>query len=147
MIIAIAAALSLLAQAGSQPASETWRESVTRHGTILSVGEPANATIQIRCVRPGVVRAYLAGLYTGEGPEPRRVIISSGRARSAYRLQFGLDAEGGFSTDVPVRSAPLVAFGRNGALTFAAAGAELDGNATTPAEIQTISRFLRRCRG
>jgi hypothetical protein len=147
MITGAAAVLSLLAQAVSQPASETWRESASGLGPVLSLGEPDNAMIRIRCVRRGVLRAYLGGLYTGDGPQPRAVSVSSGRARSVYRLRFGVDPEGEFSADIPIQSAPMISFGRSGRLSFAAAGAELDGDAAKPEEIRVVSAFLRRCGG
>lgn len=147
MITGLAAVLSLLAQTESQPASDTWRESASGLGPMLSLGEPDNAMIRIRCVRRGVLRTYLGGLYTGDGPEPRHVSVSSGRARSAYRLRYGVDPEGGFSADIPIRSAPMISFARSGRLSFAAAGSELDGDATSPEEFRAVSAFLRRCGG
>jgi hypothetical protein len=146
MIIGVAAALSLLGQAQLVPPSETWRARASERGTILSFGEPDNAAIQIHCLRPGILRIYLAGLYTGDGPEPRRVAVRSSRVRGSYRFVYGADADGGFSTDIPAGAPVMVAFERNGNLSFEAANAEVGGNATTPAEIRAISAFIRRCR-
>lgn len=145
MITSVAAALLHLTQAEASLASEKWRQSSSSLGTILSSGDPDNALVQFRCVRRGVVRTYLAGLYTGDGPEPRRVTVTSGRARSVFRLQYGVDALGGFSADIPIQSRVMVSFQRNGALTFTAAGAEIGGDPASPVGIEVIAAFLRRC--
>jgi hypothetical protein len=147
MTIGAAAVLLLLAQAETPPASEAWRESASDGGTVLSSGDPDHALVQFRCVRRGVVRAYLGGLYTGDGPEPHRVTVRSGRARSVYRLQSGVDNQGGFSADIPIQSSTLVSFERSGELSFVAAGAEVGSERATRAEIEAISAFLRRCGG
>lgn len=140
-----AAVALLLVQADT--AEYAWRVTDTDHGPVLSEGDPQSAMIQMRCIRPGVVRTYLAGLYTGDGPEPRRVTVSSVRARAGYRLRYRADSAGGFSADIPVGSGPIMSFARNGRLTVAAAGSELSGDVTTAEELQIVAGFLLRCRG
>jgi len=144
-MIAIAAALSLLAQAEAAP--ETWREVASEAGAVLSLGEPDNAMIQIRCVRRGVVRADLAGLYTGEGPQPHRVTVSSARARASYRLSFGADDQGRFSAEIPATAPVMASFQRTGELNFRARNVHLESNAASAPEIAVIAGFLARCRG
>lgn len=137
-MIAVATLLMLSLQAD---AAETWRESASPQGTVISFGEAANATIQLTCIRPGVIRADLSGLYTGEGREPRRVMAESGRVRASYRLAN----DGGFSAEIPASAPVMQAFGRSARLRFSAANAELSGDGT-PAEIPAVSGFLARCR-
>ena len=137
-MIAIAAILMLSLQSG---AGDTWRESAAEQGTVLSFGEAANATIRLTCIRPGVIRADLSGLYTGEGREPRSVVAESGRIRASYRLAYN----DGFTVEIPARAAVMQAFGRNARVRFRAAGVELTGDGT-PAESPTVAGFLARCR-
>lgn len=137
-MIALAAVLMLSFQAD---AADTWRESASGEGAVLSFGEAANATIRLTCIRPGVIRADLSGLYTGEGREPRRVVAESGRARASYRLTY----DDGFSAEIPAMAAVMQAFGRSARLRFRAAGAELTGDGL-PSETSTVAGFLARCR-
>ena len=140
-MIALVAALMLSLQADAE-AAESWRESNSGHRAVLSFGEAANALIRLSCARPGVIRADLSGLYTGEGPEPRRVVVESGRVRGSYPLFFN-DA---FSAEMPVTAPVMRAFGRSARLRFAAANVELTGDATQSSESRTVSAFLARCR-
>lgn len=140
MMALVTLILSLSAQA---PAGSTgWQESPSDRGPVLSYGAAANAPISLRCVRPGILRADLGGLYTGEGPEPRRVRAASGRVSASYLLSFG---HSGFTAEVPAGDRVMQAFRRSGRLRFTAAGAELAGEATGPAEIQLVAAYLRRC--
>lgn len=143
-MIAFAAFLSLLGQA--VPAAESWRETATEAGEVLSLGEPDNAMIQIRCLRPGLLRADLAGLYTGEGPQPHRVAVESGRTRASYPLLEGADAEARFSAEIPAAAPVVASFQRNGRLNFRALNVHLEGEAASPSEIAVIAGFLARCR-
>lgn len=137
-MIAIAAVLMLSLQAD---AADTWRESASGQNRVLSFGEAANATIQLTCIRPGVIRADLSGLYTGEGREPRSVVAESGRIRASYRLAYN----DGFSAEIPAMSPLMQAFKRNARLHFRAADVELTGDGS-PSESATVSGFLARCR-
>ncbi|HST35742.1 MAG TPA: hypothetical protein VLK25_03830, partial [Allosphingosinicella sp.] len=105
-------------------------------------GAAANAVISLRCVRPGILRADLGGLYTGEGPEPRRVRAASGRVSASYPLTFG---DAGFTAEIPVSARVMQAFGQSGRLRFTAAGAELAGDAPGPSDVQVVAAYLRRC--
>jgi hypothetical protein len=145
-MIAIAAALiSVLAALGDLP--ETWRESVSEDSAILSLGEPAAAAIRMRCVRPGMPRIDLASLYTGEGPQPRRVVVAGSTGRASDPLSNGADDSGRFSTDISVAAPVMLSFGRSGQLRFRAKSAHLSSGAARRPELQAISAFLRRCRG
>jgi len=144
-MIALAALLSVLAQAEIAP--EIWRETATETGGVLSLGELDNAMIQIRCLRPGVLRADLAGLYTGEGPQPHRVAVRSARIRASYPLLEGADAQGRFSAEIPAAAPVMASFQRNGRLNFRALNVFLEGDAATSSEIPVIAGFLARCRG
>lgn len=144
-MIALAAVLSFLAQAEIAP--ESWRETATETGDVLSLGELDNAMIQIRCLRPGVLRADLAGLYTGEGHQPHRVAVESARTRASYPLLEGADGEGRFSAEIPATAPVMASFQRNGRLNFRALNVLLEGDAASPSEIPVIAGFLARCRG
>ena len=86
---------------------QLWRESESPTGAVLSIGDPDSAMIQFRCVRPGTLRMDLAALYTGEGPQPRRVVVESGRVRASYRLTDGADDQARFGADLPA-AAPVI---------------------------------------
>jgi hypothetical protein len=144
-MLALAAVLSFVAQAEIAP--ESWRETATATGDVLSLGELDNAMIQIRCLRPGVLRADLAGLYTGEGPQPHRVTVQSARTRASYRLLESADDAGRFSAEIPATAPVMASFQRTGRLNFQARNVHLEGDAASPAEILVIAGFLARCRG
>lgn len=133
------AALMLSLQAAS---AAGWQESPSERGPVLSFGAPANAVISLRCVRPGILRAELGGLYTGEGREPRRVRAASGRVSASFPLVYG---DTGFTAEIPASAPIMRAFERSGSLRFTAAGAELVGEAGQPAEIQIVAAYLGRC--
>ena len=122
-------------------AADTWRESASGQDRVLSFGEAANATIRLVCIRPGVIRADLSGLYTGEGREPRNVVAESGRIRASYRLAYN----DGFTAEIPARAPVMQAFERSARVRFRAAGVELTGDGT-PSESPTVAGFLARCR-
>lgn len=138
MLVVAAALVAMSFQADA--AEQSWRVSASPQGQVLSDGVPENATIRIVCVSRGQLRAHLSGLYTGEGPEPRSVVVQSGRARTSLRLAYG---EEGFSADIPANAPVMQAFERSGQVAFRAAGGEL----AQSGGVQTVAGFLRSCRG
>jgi hypothetical protein len=144
MMTIATAVLLLLVQTEATP--ESWRETSTESGPLLSYGEAAEASIRFRCVRPGMLRADLASIYTGEGPQPRTVTIQAARTRASYRLSDGADDEGRFSVEIPQSAPVMAAFRRSGALSLRAGRWHMTVRATSTLEIQAIAGFLRRCR-
>lgn len=145
MITIATAALLLLVQTEATP--ETWRETLSESGPLLSYGEAAEASIRFRCVRPGMLRADLASIHTGEGPQPRTAIVESARTRASYRLSDGADDDGRFSVEIPQAAPVMAAFRRNGALRLRAGRWHMTVRATSSLEMQVIAGFLTRCRG
>jgi hypothetical protein len=138
-MIVLALASLLVAQA--DPAPDSWREGTTERGAVLSFGEAANAEIVLSCARPGVIRADLSGLYTGEGREPTSITVISGRARATFRLAY----DGGFSAEIPATAPVMRAFGQSARVTFRASSGELTGDGA-PAQASIVAAFLQRCR-
>jgi hypothetical protein len=145
MMIIATAALLLLVQTEAAP--ETWRQTSAESGPLLSYGEAAEASIRFRCVRPGMLRADLASIYIGEGPQPRTATIESARTRASYRLSDGADEQGRFSVEIPQAAPVMAAFQRNGALSLRAGRWHMTVRATSTLEIQAIAGFLAQCRG
>jgi len=143
MITIAAAALLLLARAEAEP--ETWRESLAEGGSFLSHGAAADAAVRFRCVRPGLLRADLASIYTGEGPQPHNVTFESARTRASYRLSAGADDNGRFSAEIPAIAPVMAAFRRNGALNLRAGRWHMIVRAASSAEIRVVAGFLARC--
>jgi hypothetical protein len=145
MIVIVVAFLAMWAQGAG--ATETWRVSLVQGGAMLSLGEPADASIQMRCVRPRVVRAYLATIYMGEGPQPHAVSVQGSSGRSSFPLSTGADKDGRFSTDIPLSAGVMASFARDGWLRFRAGRAHISSGTAHGPELQAISAFLGHCRG
>jgi hypothetical protein len=139
------AALLLLTQTEATP--EAWRESAAEGRLFLSYGEAVEASVRFRCVRPGMLHADLASIYTGEGPQPYSVTVESARTRASYRLSDGADDNGRFSAEIPTIAPVMAAFRRNGALNLRAGRWHMTIRATSSAELQVVAGFLARCHG
>ncbi len=145
MIAVATAVLLLLAQV--EASLETWRESPAEGRSFLSHGDAAEAAVRFRCVRPGMLLADLASIYTGEGPQPLSVTIESARTRASYRLCDGADDNGRFSAEIPIVAPVMTAFQRSGALNLRAGRWHMTVRAGSSAETRVVAGFLARCRG
>lgn len=145
-------ALALAATAQPADGGTRWRANEGDREFQLFNGPASDRSdIVFRCARRGgsVVRLSIDGLYTGDGPEPRRLTVRSGR----YRITAALGPDrtsrsaGTFAATIPLASAPLAAFARTGRLTLQARNIEMSGDAGTRLERMAIARFFRSCSG
>ena len=127
-----------------------WRETSSGAEYLLALGEAGadHVDILMRCARTrrSAVRLNVDGLYTGEGPEPRRMSIASGRARAIVALHYDDRPGGAYAASLALGNAALRAFARTGRLVLSAGNVEIDGNARTEADRNAISGFFARCR-
>lgn len=139
--------LALLAIVSLDQGATEWRQARTGTGYELALG--AQPEILLQCT-PGsrTVRLNVDGLYTGDGPEPRRLRIASGRTRATVPLRFdGSGNRGGaFAADIPISSPALTAFARTGRLTLSVLNGQVERDARTAAERAAISGFFASCR-
>jgi hypothetical protein len=147
--------ITLIALAVASQAADSvgWRQTAGAAGYELAFGE-ANADhvdILFRCSRRGnrTVRLNVDGLYTGDGPEPRRLLIESGRSRTRVALRYDDQSRPGgvFAAIVPIGSPALAAFARTGQLTVSARNGEIEGNARSAPDRAAITRFFSLCSG
>jgi hypothetical protein len=150
MLIAL---LSFLALSQVSPDNVAWRTTTGASGYELALGEAGadHVDILFRCARRGarVVRLNVDGIYTGDGPEPRQLLIESGRARARVSLLYddGSRPGGVFAAIVPLASPALAAFARTGRLMLSAGNGEIEGHARSASDRAAIGSFFALCRG
>lgn len=124
-----------------------WRQARVGAGYELAHG--AQPDILLQCT-PGrrTIKLNVDGMYTGDGPEPRRLRIASGRTRTTVPLRFDGNADrgGSFAADLPLGSPVLTAFGLTGRLTLDARNVRIQGDARTAPERAVIAGFVTFCR-
>lgn len=154
-VLAIAAALAVaapsVASAQNDATAYAWTQVTEAGGHYLLYGAGTDdISVSFRCSLTGArdARLLVYNAYTGDGAEPRRAEIFSGRTRQ--RLTGALNPRisvSAFQAQVPLGSPVLAAFARTGDLTADVGTYEVEAPAPAGPQRDAVARFFRLCRG
>ena len=147
----LAAGLLLAGTAEARQTTYAWTQVTESGGHYLLYGAGTDdISVSFRCALSGAreARMLVYNAYTGDGAEPRRAEIVSGRARQSLRGALNPRISvSAFQTQVPLSSPVLGAFVRSGELTVDVDSYEAEAPAPTGPQRDAVARFFRLCRG